>query len=374
MLKQKVSAKCTVRRTQLMKQDSNACFIFFGAIELIRNDDSHYPFRQNSTFHYLTEFDEPNAALVLVNGESHLFVEEREESREIWDGERYGVDRAALVFGTDYSHSINDFDKKLPDLLKGSSKVYYRLRDLSRLDHSVLDLKVIKLVNQATSFRGKGSLGILPILDPTPLVAELRIVKDSEEIELIRQACSVSARAHAHLLKFTQPGMLEMELATELQYFMRKNGLQEWGYTPIVAGGVNATTLHYVRNNEILKDGDLVLVDAGSENGLFTADITQTFPVGKKFSTNQRKVYEIVLGVNREITKLAKPGMSYRALHQEACNMLSEGLKSLGIVPFLKKNLIVNIFRMDSVIISVSMCMMWESIKKKGKIFSCSQE
>ena len=314
-----------------MKQDSQSCFIFFGSSELIRNDDSHFPFRQNSNFHFLTEFDEPNAALVLVNGESHLFVEERDESREIWDGERYGVDRVCSVFGVEMSYSIKELYQKLPDLIKGASKIYYQLNDGTRLDSSVRDQKILKVISDTVSKRGKGSLGNLPIADPTPLVAEMRMVKDSDEISLIRKACSVSARAHAHLLKITKPGMIEADLAAELQYFMRKNGLQDWGYTPIVAGGANATTLHYVRNNEILKDGDLVLVDAGSENELFTADITQTFPVGKKFSENQKKVYQKVLEVNQHITSIAKPGLSYRYLHNEAVSMLSAALKSLGV-------------------------------------------
>jgi len=309
-----------------MKLDSSACFIFFSADELIRSNDSHFPFRQNSNFHYLTDLDEPGAALVLVNGESHLFVQDRDESREIWDGERYGADRAGGIFGTDEAHSFQEFFTKLPNLLKGATKVYYQLADSSDRDQ-----RILKIIHESIPARGKGTLGNLPVYDPMPLVAELRIVKDIGEIKLIRKACSISARAHAHILKVAQVGMSEFELATELQYFMQKNGLREWGYTPIVAGGANATTLHYVRNNEVLKDGDLVLVDAGGENELYTADITQTFPVGKRFSEHQKKVYEKVLEVNQAITRIAKPGISYRSLHTEAVNMISDALKSLGI-------------------------------------------
>lgn len=331
MLKQKVSERYQARRIQLMKQDSSACFIFFGAAEIIRNDDSHYPFRQNSTFHYLTEFDEPNAAMVLVNGESHLFVEEREEHRELWDGERYGTERAPSVFGVDSAYPIKEFYEKLPELMKGATKIYYQLNDLTRLDSFARDQKVLEAIHKANFKRGKGSIGNLPVLDPTPLIAELRIVKDSFELERIRKACSVSAQAHAHALKITRAGMHEYELAAEIQYFAQKNGCREWGYTPIVASGKNATTLHYNKNNEVMKDGDLVLIDAGAEFELYTADITQTFPVGTKFSEPQKKVYSKVLEVNREIIKLAKPGISYRTLHTEACNMLTEALKSLGV-------------------------------------------
>ncbi len=332
MLKQSVSPRFKARRTELMKKDFNACFVFFGAEELIRNYSVHFPFRQHSTFHYLTGYDEPGAALVLVNGESHLFVLERDESHEIWDGERYGVDRAAKVFDTDFSHSIRKFNQKLPELLRGAGKVYYLLNDRECIHPADRDQRVLKLIYEAIPFRGKGNLGNLPVLDPTPLLADLRVLKDSEEIELIRKACSVSANAHKHLLKITKPGMLESDLETEFQYFVRKHGLMQLGYNPIVAGGMNATTLHYVRNNEILKEGQMVLVDAGAENELYTADITQTFPVGVTFFQAQKNVYEKVLEVNREIIRLAKPGVSYRTLHDESVKMLTEGLKSLGVV------------------------------------------
>lgn len=331
MLKQEVSVRFQERRQQLMKLDSAACYLFFAADEIIRNDDSHYQFRQNSTFHYLTDFDEPGAALVLVNGESHLFVQDRDESREMWDGERYGKERASGIFKMDESYSIKEFFSKLPDLLKGAHKVYYELNDNSRSDTNARDRKILRAIRESVPKRGRGSIGNLPVFDPTPHVAELRIVKDAGELELIRKACSVSARAHAHALKITRAGMTEFEIAAEIQYFMQKNGLREWGYTPIVAGGANATTLHYVKNNEVLKDGDLVLVDAGGENGLYTADITQTFPVGAKFSANQLKVYEKVLEVNRAIARITKAGVSYRSLHAEAVTMISEGLKSLGV-------------------------------------------
>jgi len=332
MLKQSVSPRFKARRTELMKKDSGACFVFFGAEELIRNYSVHFPFRQHSNFHYLTSFDEPGAALVLVNGESHLFVLERNESQEIWDGERYGVDRAAKVFNTDFSHSIREFNQKLPELLRGANRVYYLLNDRECIRPADRDQRVLKLIYEAIPFRGKGNLGNLPLLDPTPLLAELRVLKDAEEIALIRKACSVSAQAHRHLLKITKPGMLESDLETEFQYFVRKHGLVQLGYNPIVAGGMNATTLHYVRNNEALKEGDLVLVDAGAENELYTADITQTFPVGATFFQAQKVVYEKVLEVNREVIRMAKPGVSYRTLHSESVKMLTEGLKSLGVV------------------------------------------
>jgi Xaa-Pro aminopeptidase len=331
MLKQSVSPRFKERRTELMKKDSSACFLFFGAEELVRNHSVHYPFRQHSTFHYLTGYDEPGAILVLVNGESHLFVQDRNEEDEIWDGERYGVDRAAGIFSVDYAHSIRHFTKRFSELIKGANRLYYHLNNPENPRAYQRDQIVMKVVSESSVFRGKGSLGNLPLLDPTPLITELRIIKDADEVQLIRNACSISAQAHRHLLKVARPGMLESELETEFQHFVRQRGLLQMGYSPIVAGGANATTLHYVRNNEFLKDGELVLIDAGAENELYTADITQTFPVGKVFFQAQKNVYQKVLEVNREIIRLTKPGISYRSLHQEAVNLLSEGLKSLGV-------------------------------------------
>lgn len=332
MLKQSVTGSHHARRLELMKQDSNAGFIFFGSTELIRNDDVHFPFRQNSTFHYLTGFDEPNAVLILVNGEAHLFVEERDESREIWDGERYGVERVCQIFGVEYAYSIRELYQRIPALIQGADRIFYSLNDRTVPNFQTRDRTLLKVIGEATSKRGKGALGNLPVMDPAPMLAELRMVKNPEEIALIRKACSISARAHAHVLGMAKPGMIEADLATELQYFMRKNGLLEWGYSPIVASGRNSTTLHYIRNNEILKSGDLVLIDAGSECELYTADITQTFPVGPSYSGSQRKVYDKVLEVNRQITALVKPGISYRSIHQEAVKLLTETLMSLGVV------------------------------------------
>lgn len=310
-----------------MSLDSEATFIFFGANEVVRNDDSHYPFRQESNFYYLTEFDEPGAALVLSRGESTLFLLDHDPEMETWTGERYGIERAKMVFNVDQTESIKKFYMKLDELLRGAKRVYFRL------DGNVSqNMRVMEAIQRGSRHVGKGSHGALPVQDPSALVARMRMVKDDSELALMRKACSITARAHLHLLKTVRAGMTEFEACAEFQHFLYKNGCTDMGYNPIFAGGNNATTLHYVRNNKVLKAGELLLVDAAGEVDWYTADITQTFPVSKRFSPDQRKVYEKVLGVNRAITSMIKPGITYRELHHRSCELITDALLSLGVL------------------------------------------
>jgi Xaa-Pro aminopeptidase len=345
MLKTAILADCKKRRQTLMDSDPDGCFVFFGGHEIIRNNDSHFPFRQDSDFYYLTEFDEPGAALVLVHGKSYLFVLERDADREIWDGERYGIDRAKLIFDMDATFLVRDFYPKLDEFLTDAKRVYYRLGEQT-VQAAGRDEKMIRTLHQASRFQGKGSHGLIPIHDPAPMIASQRLVKDEVELALIRKACSVSARGHLQLLKRVRAGMTEFEACAEFKYSVYKNGCTDMGYTPIFASGYNATTLHYNRNNEMLKHGDLLLVDAGAEVGLYTADITQTFPVSGTFSPEQRQVYEKVLGVNRAITAMIKPGISYRDLHSKSAELVTEALLELGVLTGdLRENVIQMNFR-----------------------------
>lgn len=310
-----------------MSLDPDACFVFFGAGEAIRNFDTHYPFTQESSFHYLTEFDEPDAALVLVGGKSHLFVLDRDESREIWDGERYGVERAREVFQMDEAHSVTQVFEKLEDLLVDAKLVYATLGQNPKRDQTLLSV-----LHSARRFQGQGRFGHLPIFDPLPHLSELRMVKDALEIGYLRKAASATVKAHLQLLKRVKPGMNEFEAFNEFQYHLFKNGCSALGYTPIFAGGYNTTTLHYVKNNDVLKHGDLALIDAAGEVNGYTADLTQTFPISGTFSDAQKLIYEKVLEVNREISRLVKPGITYRSLHARSVEMLTETLLSLGVL------------------------------------------
>jgi Xaa-Pro aminopeptidase len=327
MLKTKISPVYFERRKKLMAVDPSACFIFFGAGVFERNYDVEYPFRQESNFHYFTEFDEQDAALLLVGGKSHLFVLSRDPDREIWDGDRYGLERAKDVFQVDETHLVSDFYSQLGELLVDAKKVYYDLGHDSQRD-----AQVIAVVKKAAHYLGRGSVGKFPIFDPAPLLSKMRLVKDPFEIEMMRKATSISARAHLALLKRVRAGMTEFEASAEFNYYLFKNGCTSIGYNPIFASGVNATTLHYFRNNEVLKHGDLLLVDAGGDLNNYTADITQTFPISGTFSSEQKKIYEKVLSVNRAVAAMVKPGVSYRNLHTASVDLITEALLSLGVL------------------------------------------
>lgn len=307
--------------------DPDGAFLFFGAREKIRNNNAHYPFRQDSHFYYLTEFTEPDSILVMVSGKSILFVRPRDENEEVWVGERYGVERAKQIFGVDECYSIQDFSSRMEGLLSGARTIYYALGSDAQND-----LTVVHMAQDLVKHSGRGRHSKPAIVDPTAMLSKLRMVKDSTEIERLRNATEASVFAHVRLLEYARPGLNEFDLFREFQYAVLKNGGNDLGYGAIVASGKNATVLHYVDNNMTLQEGDLILVDAGGECEYYTADITQTFPVGKTFSPKQKSVYEKVLSVNQEITKLMKPGMTYRKLQETSIELLTEALLSLGVL------------------------------------------
>ena len=327
MLKNKVDSVFKTRRDRLMALDQDACFVFFGAMEVPRNSDVMYRFRQESNFLYLTDYDQPNAVLVLVEGKTHLFVMERDPEREIWDGPRYGVEGAKEIFQVDETHEVNHFYDELERLLKPAKRIYYSLGDLNKRD-----AMMISVLKRSSHYLGKGSNGKLPILDWAPLMAKLRILKDEVELQHLRNACSISARGHIHLLETVRAGMTEFQASNEFQYSIFKNGCTDLGYPPIFASGRNATILHYDSNNEVLKAGELLLVDAGGEVNGYTADITQTFPIAPEFSDSQRLIYESVLQVSRTLILELKPGMSYREVHRRAVELAIDRLLTLGIL------------------------------------------
>lgn len=322
-----------------MDSAPDACFVFFGAGDPSRL--TRRGFRQNPDFHYLTGFDEAGAVLVLNAGKSHLFVQDRVESEEIWTGERYGLDRAKSVFGVDEVVRVLELDSKLDLQFSDAKEIYYTLgEDRAR------DERILKLIQNSSRHRGRGRLGLLPVHDPLRHLALLRSVKDPFEIASLKAAASATADAHLHLMKALRPGMTEGDAAREFQYHALKGGCTDLGYATIAASGFNATTLHYERNNEVLKEGDLLLVDAGGEVDGYTADLTQTFPVSSRFTSEQKSIYEAVLRVNREITSRARPGTSYRALHSFSVDLLTGELLALGVLSGnLKENVNTQTYR-----------------------------
>lgn len=326
------------RRDALMKkvEAEGAAFVFPAARERLRNPDVTFPFRQESNFFYLTGFEEPEAYLVIAptggsagrgSSQSTLFVRKRDPVMEIWEGERYGIEGALKVFGVDQAFLHEEFEKKLPELLKSAEKVYYR----AHLDEEE-DRTVMRALESLRRSQGRSGKSLLPIADPNSVLASMRVVKSAEEIQQMKRACDISAATHKATMAEARPGVNEFEIEAFIDYQFRKQGSQRVGYGSIVAGGKNACCLHYRANNEVLRDGDLLLVDAGAEFNYYTSDITRTYPIGKKFSKPQAAIYDLVLKAQLECIAMAKPGSTQAAIHRRASEILVEGALSLGLL------------------------------------------
>ena len=319
------------RRARLAARLGNGVAIVPTAPECLRNRDAHYPYRYDSYFYYLTGFREPEAVLVLVGGEtprSMLFCREKNAEREIWDGFRYGPEAACDAFAFDEACSITELDARMPDLLADRPAVQVHLGS-----DPVWDGRVLGWVN---AVRGRARSGVAApgdLRDVRVLLDEMRLIKDGHEVALMRRAGDISAAAHRLAMQAARPGVAEYAVEAVLQHEFRRCGAQAPAYTPIVAGGVNACVLHYVENNAILADGDLLLIDAGCELDGYASDITRTFPVNGRFSGAQRDVYELVLAAQAAAIAMVKPGAHWNAPHDAAVAVLAQGfidLKLLG--------------------------------------------
>ena len=334
MLLSQVPGYFKARRDSLMKSHPDATFIFPSAEEILRNPDVHFQFRQESNFYYLTGFEEPESFLVLAPGGSKpgsyrtiLFVRKRDLEKEMWEGERYGTEGASKVFGADEAYLTEEFDGKLPELLKGGEKIFYRLGMSESTDR-----RVLAGVESHRRSMGRSGKSLPPLFDPNEAIGEMRLFKTVEEVAVLRKACQITALAHKTAMQEIRPGMNEFEAEALVDYVLRKNGCQRVGYGSIVAGGKNAACLHYRANNEALKDGDLLLIDAGGEYGYYTSDITRTFPVGRGFTDAQAKAYDLVLKSQMEGIAMSKPGATLPAIHKHVCEVLTDGLLSLGLL------------------------------------------
>ncbi len=322
------------RRDSLMRSHPGAAFVFPSHPDCIRNSDVHFPFRQESNFFYLTGLEEPDSCLVLAPTSSKpglykmfLFVLPRNPEKEMWEGERYGLEGAQKIFGADESYPIHELDTQLPEILQASEKVFYRLGL-----HPEMDRRMTTALESRRRSQGRSGKGLLPLEDPNGPLGEMRLFKSSEEIELMRKGCKITAAAHQAVMSEVRPGMNEGEIEALVDYLFRKNGCQRLGYPSIVAGGKNATCLHYRSNNELLKDGDLLLLDAGGEYQYYSADITRTFPVGKEFTASQARAYDLVLRAQKEGISMARPGVTLSQIHHQVCSVIVDGLLSLNLL------------------------------------------
>ncbi len=317
------------RRKRLADSMGNGVAILHAAPEQIRNRDANHPYRFDSYFHYLSGFPETEAILVIVAGTpeaSILFCRDKDLEREIWDGFRYGPETARDAFGLSEAHSITKADELIPKLLENQAALYY---ELGGNQHS--DRKVFDWLNQVRAQSRNGVTAPDEIHDIRSILDEMRVVKDASEIETMRRAANISAQAHVRAMQLTRPGKMEYEVEAELLHEFRRNGAQSPAYTSIVAGGANACVLHYVNNDAVLNDGDLLLIDAGCELDGYASDITRTFPVNGKFSGAQRDVYELVLAAQAAAIEQVAPGREWEDPHRAALQVLVQGMLDLGL-------------------------------------------
>lgn len=333
------AAEFARRRKQLMRMSTDdAILILPSAPERIRSNDTHYPYRQDSDFWYLSGFPEPEAVLVLVPGRKHgetlLFCRERDLEREAWDGPRAGQEGAVEQFGMDDAYPIEDLDEILPGLLEGRSRVYYHFgRDAE------FDLKLIGWVNRVREHVRHGAQPPHEFLELGHLLHELRLFKSKDELKLMQRAADISVEAHQMAMRASRAGIHEYELQAEIERVFRAN--DAWpAYGSIVGAGDNACVLHYRANNARAADGELVLIDAGAEFRGYAADITRTFPVNGRFSKEQRALHDLVGAAQEAALAQAKPGVAYEAGHAAAVHTLTEGLLKLGLLKGkLEKNI-----------------------------------
>ncbi|MEL1266068.1 aminopeptidase P N-terminal domain-containing protein [Pseudoxanthomonas putridarboris] len=333
------AAEFARRRKQLMRMaGDDAILVLPAAPERIRSHDTHYPYRQDSDFWYLSGFPEPEAVLVLVPGRKHgealLFCRERDPEREAWDGPRAGQEGAVGDYGMDDAYPIDDLDEILPGLLEGRSRVYYHFgRDAD------FDLKLIGWVRHVRAQVRQGAEPPHEFLELGHLLHELRLFKSRDELKLMRRAADISVQAHLAAMRAARPGIHEYELQADVERVFRAH--DAWpAYGSIVGAGANACVLHYRANNAQARDGDLVLVDAGAEFRGYAADITRTFPVNGRFTPAQRALHDLVGAAQRAALAQARPGLPYEAGHNAAVETLTEGLLKLGLLKGkLEKNI-----------------------------------
>ena len=319
------------RRKQLMRMmGNNSIAILPAAPLLIRNRDVEHSFRQDSDFYYLSGFVEPEAVVVLVPGrkkaEYILFCRERDKVKETWNGYRYGPEGVVEHFGADDAFPIDDMEEILPGLMEHCESVYYTIGLNPEFDKHVM--------NCVNSLR-KASRGGVHVpnefVSLDYLLHDMRLYKSRDEIKLMRKAAKISVQGHINAMKACQPGMYEYQLEAELLYQFNRNGAG-WAYPSIVGGGANSCILHYTENNQLLNDGDMVLIDAGAEYGSYAADITRTFPVNGKYTEAQKEIYDLVLAAQDAAIKATKPGNHWNDPHNAAVKVMTKGMIELGLL------------------------------------------
>ena len=300
------------------------------AREATRSNDTNYRFRQDSDFFYLTGFEEPEAIAVIKPTDENkytLFVRPRDPEREIWDGRRAGVEGAVSDFGAHAAFPVAEFNGKLRDMLDNAETLYYRLGVNRELDDTILrEISAMRAVNRKP---------IHPphtIVDPATIVHELRVFKSPDELELMQTSADIAAEAHREAMKAARAGMHEYQIEALIEQVFRRRGAAGPAYTSIVGAGANATVLHYINNDGELRDGDLLLVDAGAEYKGYASDITRTFPINGRYTQAQRDIYDLVLKAQMQCVEMVRPGVTHEQLKQHSIEVLTEGMVELGLL------------------------------------------
>lgn len=330
----------TRRRKKLMDMmGDDSIAIIPTAPVYIRNRDVEFPFRPDSDFYYLTGYPEPEAVAVIVpdrhHGEYVLFCRENDPVMETWNGRRAGLDGAVERYGADDAFPIGDLDEILPGLLEDRQRIFYTMGN-----NSTFDQRVLGWVNQVRKRARTGVSAPDEFISLNHLLHEMRLYKSRAEISAMRKAAKISAAAHRRAMQICRPGMMEYQIEAELKYTFMKLGAREPAYPPIVGGGANSCILHYTENNQVLNDGDVLLIDAGAEYNGYASDISRTFPVNGKFTTAQREAYELVLAAQAAAIRKIRPGNHWNEPHEAAVEVLTEGMIELGILKGRLKQLI----------------------------------
>lgn len=309
----------------------NSIAVIPSAPEQVRSRDTLFPYRQDSDFYYLSGFDEPESVLVIIpereQGEFIVFCRERDRAREIWDGYRAGPEGVCERHSADDAFPITDIDDILPGLLEGRDRVYYAV---GKDQH--FDARLMEWVNNIRKRARAGASPPAEFVDLDHLLHELRLFKSAPEIKLMKKSGQIAARAHCRAMQACKPGMFEYQLQAEIEHEFAMAGASFPAYSTIVGGGANGCILHYIENSAPLKEGDLVLIDAGCELEFYASDITRTFPVSGKFSAEQKAIYEIVLRAQLAAIDAAVAGNHWNAPHDATVKIIVEGLLELGLL------------------------------------------
>jgi Xaa-Pro aminopeptidase len=308
------------------KMAPNSVAIIVANPERTRSADTEFTYRQNSDILYLNGFPEPESVLVVSKlgrkPQLLMFVRPKDREREVWTGIRAGVEGARKTFGADHAYTIDQFDGEIGKLLGEAERVYYRFGVNEEFDEK---------------FRKVWEPKQIPLHNYADIVHEMRLFKSADELELMRHAAAISAEAHRQAMLATRPGMKEFQLQAVLEYVFRYHGAAYVAYGSIVAGGNNAVILHYTSNDDTIRNGDLLLIDAaceyGSVSGGYASDITRCWPANGKFSEAQREIYQLVLDAQEAAIKVIKPGIPLARVHQTAARVMRRGLIKLGILP-----------------------------------------